>query len=388
MLRRIRFLPFLPLAFLVVLVVRAVRPLVTIRFGPFPSALLGHFAPNTEVYLCERDAGIHGPRGIDVFYYSGKACNVQLKKMWNRILHVSQLVSLPDKLNRWLPGGRSHVIPWRRGDPRDNHGLLRRTQPHLYFTEEEERLGAAYLQRLDIPDGGRFVCFHARDPAFRATVWPERDDGHHRYRNTSILNYLPAAEELARRGYFAFRMGAVVDQPLPATDSKVIDYASNGRSEFLDIYLAAKCRFFLGSASGIDQVSAIFRKPLIYANMVPLKYFPSWIPEDLLIPKKLWLHEEGRYLTFREILNSEIGVFVKTEQYDRLGIQAIENTPEELTSVAIEMDERLNGTWETTEEDEDLQRRFWSLFKPDELNPVFLSRVGTEFLRQNRQLLD
>ena len=52
------------------------------------------------------------------------------------------------------------------------------------------------------------------------------------------------------------------------------------------------------------------------------------------------------------------------------------------------MDERLKGTWQTTEEDEELQQRFWSLFKPSELNQVFLSRIGAEFLRQNRELLD
>ena len=386
--RRIRFLPFLPLALLVVLAVRVLRPLVTIRFGPLPSALIGHFAPNPEVYLCEQEAGIYGRRGVDVFYYKGETCNLQLKKMWDRSLHVSQLVSLPDRLNRWLPGGQSHVVPWRLNQDRDTHSLLMRTQPHVYFTEEEERQGAESLRQLGVPDGGNFVCFHARDAAFRAALWPNRDDYHHVYLNSSILNYQPAAEELVRRGYFAFRMGAVVEQPLTSTDVRVIDYANNGRTDFLDIYLAAKCRFFLACASGIDAVSMIFRRPTIYANMVPLGYFPTWGPDDLLIPKKLWLREEGRHLTFREIMNSELRLSATTEQYDRLGIEVIENTPAEITAVAIEMDERLNETWETTEEDEDLQRRFWSLYGPSELSRTFQSRVGTEFLRRNRELLD
>ena len=52
------------------------------------------------------------------------------------------------------------------------------------------------------------------------------------------------------------------------------------------------------------------------------------------------------------------------------------------------MDERIKGTWQSTEEEEELQQRFWSLFKPSELNRVFLSRIGAEFLRQNRELLD
>jgi hypothetical protein len=51
------------------------------------------------------------------------------------------------------------------------------------------------------------------------------------------------------------------------------------------------------------------------------------------------------------------------------------------------MDERIKGTWQTTEEDEELQKRFWKLFTPNDLNKVFRARIGTEYLRQNRQLL-
>ena len=77
-----------------------------------------------------------------------------------------------------------------------------------------------------------------------------------------------------------------------------------------------------------------------------------------------------------------------SEKHEQLGVEVMENTAEEITALAVEMDERLKGTWQTTEEDEELQRRFWSLFKPSELNQVFLSRIGAEFLRQNRELLD
>ena len=54
---------------------------------------------------------------------------------------------------------------------------------------------------------------------------------------------------------------------------------------------------------------------------------------------------------------------------------------------AIEMDERLNGTWETTGEDKELQQRFWALFGSDKLKSPDL-RIGTEYLRQNQYLLD
>ena len=55
---------------------------------------------------------------------------------------------------------------------------------------------------------------------------------------------------------------------------------------------------------------------------------------------------------------------------------------------ALEMDARLNGTWHTTKEDKELQRRFWTLIDGSELHGTILSHIGAKFLRQNRDLLD
>ncbi len=83
-----------------------------------------------------------------------------------------------------------------------------------------------------------------------------------------------------------------------------------------------------------------------------------------------------------------VGRFINAGEYEQAGIEVVDNTQEEIAAVAVEMDERLNGTWLTTEEDEELQSRFWSLFKHSELHGVLLSRIGAEFLRQNRDLLE
>jgi len=101
-------------------------------------------------------------------------------------------------------------------------------------------------------------------------------------------------------------------------------------------------------------------------------------------------------MTFRETLESGAGRIWRAEKFDEIGIDVIENTPEEITALATEMDERLDGTWETSDEDEGLQQRFWTLFKSLNLvnegasseNGVLLARIGTGFLRQNQHLLD
>ena len=42
----------------VIFIVRIIRPFILIRFGTLCSSRIGHYAANTEIYLCERDAGL------------------------------------------------------------------------------------------------------------------------------------------------------------------------------------------------------------------------------------------------------------------------------------------------------------------------------------------
>ena len=391
LLRKLRRFLVMILAAPVVLVVRALRPVVVIRFGSLISGRIGHFALNTELYLCERDAGMHMRRTFDIFYNNSPVCNQQLKRMWDRTLHVSQFAMVVDRLNKFLPGGANHVAPMPSiPDFRGLliQGLLERTRVHLSFTHEEERLGREALRELGIQDSTPFVCFHARDSAYLDAVYPNVNSRGHDYRDSTIHNYVPAAEELVRRGFFAIRGGAIVKDALTTTNPMIIDYATKSRTDFLDIFLSAKCRFFLGQLTGITAVPMIFRRPVAAVNLIRFEEALVLGSKDLFIPKKLWLREEHRFLTFREILDSGAARFLSSEQYEQLGVEVVENTPDEILALAVEMDERLKGTWQMTEEDEELQRHFWALFEPSELHGATLSRIGAEFLCQNRELLD
>ena len=106
---------------------------------------------------------------------------------------------------------------------------------------------------------------------------------------------------MARRGYFVVRTGINVKEALTTKNIKIIDYATKGRTDFLDIFLASKCHFYIGNACGICAVPMVFRRPLVWANFIPLEYAPTWSKSDLFIPKKLWLGKECCFMTFREI---------------------------------------------------------------------------------------
>ena len=387
--------PLLVVAIPIVLILRALRPVVLVRFGQLNSGPIGMFAAATEMYLCERDAGLQPKLAIDILYCGDQISNQQLKKMWARELHISSLGRRLFSANKFLPGGTAHVI--RRPNDEDSHGLIPRSKAHLYFSAEEERSGQASLRELGVPEGAPFICLYSRDTSYKGSdngnPWStslNQDENTHGYRNSSIANFLPAAEELVRHGYFVIRMGAVVNEPLKTTSPMIIDYATIARSDFMDIFLCAKCSFFLGGTSGLNAVPRIFRRPVVYDNSVPLceSQLLACVPGGLLIPKKLWLREEHRFMTFPEFLAAWPERFDGTKHFEHIGVDVIENTPEELLDVAVEMDERLKGKWQTTGEDQELQQRFWSLLEVKEPNQEWRPRMGAKFLRQNRELLD
>ncbi|MBF0570601.1 MAG: TIGR04372 family glycosyltransferase [Candidatus Omnitrophica bacterium] len=380
---------FLP-AFLFVIVMRVLRPFVLIRLNCLHSYRIGHFCGNTEVYLCERDAGMHGNRVFDIFFYDYKVCNHQVLKMWKRIIPVVGPLFAYGIMwvNRKFPGWEAHEYISKPSQYCDTNGLLDKSKAHLYFTQQEERKGQKALRDLGIPEGSPFVCFIARDGAYLDKDFSGEDWSYHNYRNSDIKNFDPAMKWLIDRGYYGVRMGSVVKNKLPFSYPGIIDYAANGmRSDFMDVYLTMKCSFFLFSESGISMLAMILRKPVVGANLIPIGFFPAWGKDYVCLPKKLWLTGEKRFLTFREIVKSEIAFYFEAQQYQKRGLEVVENTSEEIRDAVEEMTARLENRWETNEEYEDLQRRFWSLYEPNEILRVFRARIGAKFLMQNQDLL-
>lgn len=379
------------LAFVPVFVVRLLRPLVLIRFGKLTSERIGHFIHDIEFYLCEREVGRQEAKALDLFCFGNFVSNSQIKIMCKRTLPTFGFVKYMHRVNRMFPGSQVHTVSLNNDGKescRDIHGLLQRTKVHLTLTPEEERRGQAALRQWGVPEGARFVCFHARDSAYLNAIMPRENWSYNDYRDSNIHQYIPAVEALSKREIYSFRMGAVVKEKILSDNPKIIDYANQGRTDFLDIYLSARCYFFLASSSGIDSVAMANRRPIVYVNVIPFEYLMSWDPQNVILPKKIWDLKSERFLTFREILESGAGQFCWSEQYRARGLRPVENSPEEITAAVVEMYERLNGSWKSTDGDDKLQERFWSLFKSSEYHGRFLSHVSAAFLRQNRNLLD
>jgi len=394
-LRNSRTFPLLILAIPVLVVIRLISPWLLVRWGSLYSSRVGEFALSTEIWLCEQDAGINVPRQrhVDIFFMLRPISNLQLATMWKRVLRVwPNWVRTPLNRANWLiPGGAIHKISINAQHDWDTHNLLDCFPPHLTFTAEEEARGEAGLRLMGIPAGTPFICLIARDSAFLNGLSP-RNWSYHNYRDNDIQNYVLAAEEIANRGYFVVRMGAKVLDAIKSDHPMVIDYATNGmRNDFMDIYIGAKCEFCISGGSGFNAVPNIFRRPIAFGNVVPLGSIWTSREQFVAITKHYWSVQDNRELTVGEIINRDIGFSYQTSDYESKGIQLIENTPEEIRDIVIELVERLKGTWQPHKDDEDLQRKFWAIFPADyksedgtKLHGDVRSHFGTVFLRNNR----
>lgn len=281
------------------------------------------------------------------------------------------------------------------------HGTLNNHKEYISFTEKERIQGQALIKQMGLSE--EFVCFSARDNKYRTEVMKFKTDVQDmssRFRNAPVSNYRMAMEGLQERKFQAVRMGAMAESRIDWNNT--IDYASDYRSEFMDVFLFSKCKFFVSTPSGIQALAQLFSKPLVSTDVTVLSQRTDYElflsrERDLAIFKKYWWKKENRFLTFREMLEREIRDDIHElcsisafTLYEREGIIPVDNTPEEINDVVQEMIARLDGTMVYDEEDERLQQRYFELIDsfPMKNNFPFMWRVGAKFLKQNPWLLD
>ena len=376
-------LPFIPLLLLL-------KYLFRVQFVRIRSSRIGPFG-GTDVFLRRIKLGLI----LASFNYIGiatkKVVNQQLLTMFKRVMLIIQLPQ-PKYVRVCMQYLATKSLLHRLKLFQELKFLgnefyeLNNTTPNLSFTSEEKNQGRELLTNMNISNW--FICFHARDSAYADQLLQKRDHRHD-FRNCEINNYLQAAEYITKQGGYAIRMGARVEKKITTKNPKIIDYASAYRSDFGDIYLLAKNKFFLGNTAGIGNMPYFFNTPFAMANLIPITRCPPPGKNDLFIPKKIWSTKEKRYLSFREMINSPILLSWQGSQFSKDdNLVPVENTAQEILDLAIEMNQRLDGKWVTTPQDEILQQQFKSLFSADPHSYGFPSRIGAQFLRENKELLD
>ena len=102
--------------------------------------------------------------------------------------------------------------------------------------------------------------------------------------------------------------------------------------------------------------------------------------------RDLHLSGEKRYLKFSESFKV-CRYYQNIDHCQADGIENTANTPEALVDVVDEMNDRVDGVWQTTPEDEELQKRFRALIQPHDEGYRLNGRIGAKFLREHADLV-
>jgi putative glycosyltransferase (TIGR04372 family) len=403
-------------AIVIVILIRAISPWIRIQFFRLFSDRIGHYANNTEILLATFEFSAFAPKKKTyTFFYTvpgAPLCNKFIHKMWKRTIPILPFPKLISKIDQYLlrfdKEYRTDPIKnyFEFGDGCDRWNLpSKRKTSYASFTENEKKRGIKELEKMGVPPDGKFVCLLVRDSCYLNAVKPEIDWSYQDYRDASIKHYREVAKHLSDLGYYVIRMGKHVKEVFDFDYPRVIDYADSVfHNDFMDIYLSAHCLFFLSTATGLDSVSQMFKKPVVVTNFVLANrgLWPDW---KLLIPKKILDTRNNRFLTFKETYQIfQNGGYNVIEKAKKHGLLFVENTPEDIIEVVDEMLGRINGTWQYSKEDEYLQNIFWEDY-PDRFSdiPPFLTvpvldlkkmpsynaiRIGSIYLRKNKFLLE
>jgi putative glycosyltransferase (TIGR04372 family) len=244
--------------------------------------------------------------------------------------------------------------------------------PLLELSAEHRERGYRLLRELGVPEGAWFVGLHVR----------ESNDRMRDVRDADITTYRLAIEEIAKRGGWVLRMGDRGMRPLPNYPN-TIDYAHSGkREDWMDVFLWAEGRFFIGTGSGPQMIPTTFGKPVAIANYGPV---PTIVcgKDDILLPKQYWHEKERRYLTLPERMSPEYGFRESISAFAAMGIRVVNNTPEELRELVVEMMGRFEGRHAEVEDERTLQACFAGLAAA---HGVYPARIARAFISRHRDL--
>lgn len=304
--------------FPVAVILILLRPIVHIEFVPIFPARIGPFiartlmaqASATRLQLKKRK------RVIAIACFDRDAsCNIA----WNYVVREFMPVAprAYSTLGRW----QKRLAPKTSIQPRnlehwdtDYEGLLREFAPRITLPDGEIEKALLPFRHLGFDPSDPFICIHVRDSAYLNPC--ETKDDNHAYRDSPLGLYTRSIELLLDKGFWVFRTGRRVRQPLQINHQRIIDYATSpSQSDWLDIWLFTNAYATISTGSGPDYLSYVAGKPVLLVNFLPL--IGAWQGADLIAAPKLLYSEDGRRL---DALQQMAISLLSTNAYSKAGI--------------------------------------------------------------------
>lgn len=288
-------------------------------------------------------------RVFDVFEKYLYIINNKNMEFWKYVFTYHRTDIKTSRLNRYCVG-RCHSI------------LVDSAMPFIGFSEEQIAEAHKKMKKMGID--GEYICIHARDGGVKKAAFSAERAWQTEARECDINSFQKAVLYFQEKGLQSVRLGKYERQR--CTIPGIVDYANKYHDDLMDFYLVANCRFLIGCDSGLTDISTYWRVPHLLTNMVRISNGYEgvfYIKESMYIPKKIWSQEKQRYLNLVERfrIESKYDISERNLKGLNLGIQIEDNTEEEIYQAAMELYDRLNGTWVESEEEKEAFSIYWKI---------------------------
>lgn len=200
-------------------------------------------------------------------------------------------------------------------------------QDKLFFNlnHKDEARGKEIMREMGVPEKKWFVTLHVREGVGNKLF------------NSSPKTYLRAVRTIHENGGVVIRVGDKSMTKLNNVEG-LIDYPfTKYKSDFMDVYLAAKNEFCIATSSGYWSIPTFFRKPVLLTNYLPHFDYFMIDEKSIFLPKKLFDKKNKKILSFESIFSFPLGYMCTNYQLNKNNIQDLDNTEEEINNSVIEM---------------------------------------------------
>lgn len=358
---------------------RLIRPILQIKFQFINNERIGHFAVDSSYYLATTP---NDNKVMHFFFFIGKSCNSYWHRLVKSELNIHPIFKYFYYFNKFFPDYHKFEVPVLLGS-RDIDGIFQKDVKRFRICDKDSSIAKEWLKSKGWKENEKFICLLVRDSAYLKN---RGNYDYHNYRDTEIESYAKVIRYLIDQGYWVVRLGKTAIKPSPISSNKIIDYPFIGdQNDLYDIWLILNCFFAISIGSGLDILPTVYNNPSVcFVNALPLGNFHSF-QKNIWTPKHLIWKSSGKYLNLKEHL---IHSYHHSSKYEKAGISITDLREDEICNAVEEQLLRLEGTWIESDEDQELQKRFWITLKSwnkfknlhNWIHPE--ARIGTHYLRK------
>ncbi len=261
---------------------------------------------------------------------------------------------------------------------------------------EFDILFKSFLKQYNIKNYNSLITYANRDKSYKEYQYKDKNWSYHDFRNFSVETFEQTISFFCQKKILNVRVGNITNMILKLKNNYFIDYSkSDYVSEYLDIYLIYKSKFFVGCGSGLDKVASFLKVPILFVNQINISYIPHYIDKSIFIPNILLDLETNKRITFKDQINPNfkkdkitgrnISKYATSDEFKRNNVKIIYNSSEEIMNGAKEINLLSENKFILNKSDLDLQTKFWKILTINKISSNFY--ISPSFLNKNLDLL-